>query len=445
MNYLAAKSILYVLVVVLFSSLVSCERLTLDEEPHATSGTPTAGYPNIRDLINGALDEALVAVSNAAARQASPDPGHAALTRVLRQARHSNLATARALNIDPESLVELTEKERQALKELAERDPDLVAKIVAVVEKLERKYDAIPTIEVEVQPLDQEGKPVGDSYVIASEDGFLNLGYSVLTTEEFLLLVQAEQERAARGFAIDDDWSHSEWGSGRPWPSDTVRYFFDTDTTSSSERAWMRSAMGRMRSGTGMRFEEADGPEWWLELWHSLWMSNDLSILVKERGGTTTGSATVGRIGRSTLVMDPDSVTDEKHFNHEMGHVFGLLHEHQRYDRDDSVRVRRSGSDYNKISRLRRHTFLFWTWYDENSRNFSTPYDYHSIMHYPRGTGITLRSSDQPWDVNVHNNDEWAHVNGDTWFSPWDIYTIKRLYGITPNSTPNFTPAPTYP
>ena len=291
------------------------------------------------------------------------------------------------------------------------------------------------SIEMTVQPLDEKGDPVGDSYIIASEDGFLNLGYSVLTAEEFLLLVQAEQERAARGFASDDDWSHSEWCSGRPWPSDTVRY----------QRDRMRSAMGRMRSGTGMRFEEADGPEWWLELWHSLWMSNDLSILVEEQGGTTTGRATVGRTGRSTLVIDPDYVTVERHFNHEMGHVFGLLHEHQRYDRDESVRVRRSGSDYNKISRLRRHRFLFWTWYDENSRTFSTPYDYHSIMYYPKDTGITLRSNDRHWDVNVSNNSEWARVNGNTWFSPWDIYTIKRLYGISPNARPNFTPTSTYP
>ena len=110
--------------------------------------------------------------------------------------------------------------------------------------------------------------------------------------------------------------------------------------------------------------------------------------------------------------MDPDYVTDEDVFNHEMGHVFGLLHEHQRYDRDSCVRVRRSGSNYNKISRLRRHRFLFWTWYDENSRTFSTPYDYHSIMHYPEGSGITLRSSDRSWDVYDHNNTEWAHVNG---------------------------------
>ncbi len=432
-----------VVIVALFGSIVSCERLALNEQPTAISETSTAPYPNIQAMINAALDEALVAVSHAAARRAVPDPAHVTLSRTLRQARDSNLATARAPRLDRTSLAELTEKERQALKDLAERDPDLVAKIVAVVEKLEREYAAIPTIEVAVQPLDEQGAPVGDSYIIASEDGVLNLGYSVLTAEEFLLLVQAEQERAARGFAIDDDWSHREWGSGRPWPRDTVRYFFDTDTTSSNQRTWMKSAMRRMRNATRMRFEEADGPEWWLELWHSLSMSNDLSILVEDVDGS--GEATVGRRGRSKLTMDPEFATDEPTFNHEMGHVFGLLHEHQRYDRDDHVRVRPTGSNYRKIQRLRRHTFLWFTWYDEISTTFSTPYDFHSIMHYSAGSRITLRSNNRPWEVNRYNNREWSSVNGNTWFSPWDIYTIKRLYGITPNPRPNSNPTSTYP
>ena len=438
-----------VVIVALFGSIVSCERLALNEQPTAISETSTAPYPNIQAMINAALDEALVAVSHAAARRAVPDPAHVTLSRTLRQARDSNLATARAPRLDRTSLAELTEKERQALKDLAERDPDLVAKIVAVVEKLEREYAAIPTIEVTVQPLDEKGDPVGDSYIIASEDGILNLGYSVLTAEEFLLLVQAEQERAARGFAIDDDWSHRQWGSGRPWPRDTVRYFFDTDTTSSSQRAWMRSAMGRMRNGTGMRFEEADGPEWWLELWHSLSMSNDLSILVEDVDGS--GEATVGRRGRSKLTMDPEFATDEPTFNHEMGHVFGLLHEHQRYDRDDHVRVRPTGSNYQKIRRLREHRFLWFTWYDEISTTFSTPYDFHSVMHYrSKEDVITLRSADKSkdrkeWVVYRDNNLVWGRENGNTWFSQWDIYTIKRLYSIRPNARPNFAPESTYP
>ena len=198
-----------------------------------------------------------------------------------------------------------------------------------------------------------------------------------------------------------------------------------------------------------MRFEEAAGPEWWLELWHSFWLSDDLSILVEDLSGS--GEATVGKRGRSTLKMDPRYVTDERVFNHEMGHVFGLLHEHQRYDRDGYVRVRSTGSNYQKIHRLREHRFLWFRWYDEISTNFSTPYDYHSIMHYRSNRdGITLESrdnsrDDQVWEVYDENNVVWGSVNGNTWFSPWDIYTIRRLYGMTPYRRPNFTPAPEYP
>ena len=44
----------------------------------------------------------------------------------------------------------------------------------------------------------------------------------------------------------------------------------------------------------------------------------------------------------------------------------------------------------------------------------------------------------------------WSRINaigdnGDTWFSPWDIYTIRRIYDLTPNGKPDFTPAPDYP
>ena len=331
---------------------------------------------------------------------------------------------------------------------MAESDPELIAELEAVVERLQAEYAAIPTIEVKVQPLDQNGDPAGDSYTIASEDGFLNLGYSILTVQEFLLLVQAEQGRAERGFAIDDDWSYGKWGSGRPWPSGTVKYFFDTDTTSGSERDWMRSAMGRMTNGTGIRFEEVDCPEWWLELWHTFFASDELSILTKEQN--VTGSATVGKIGQSWLKMDPDYVTDEEHFNHEMGHVFGLLHEHQRHDRDDHVRVGRSGSNYRKIpEREKRYGFLrLWSWVADQSTTFTTPYDYHSIMHY-QDSRITLKNRKR-WDVHknetgdVTNNSVWGAENGNTWFTPWDIYTIKRLYGMS-TKKPNFIPAPEFP
>lgn len=293
-------------------TVVSCERLTLQEDLTTIERTTTPGYPNIRAMVNASLDEALVVVSNAAARRAAPEPGYAMFYRVFQRAKDYNLATARALDIDRESLAALTEKERQELKELAENDPELKARLVAIFKKLEREYAIIPTIKVEMQSLDSGDNPIGDRYIIESEDGFLNLGHSILTSAEFLYLVQAQKPSAERGFAIDDDWSHQSWGSGRPWPSDTVTYFFDTDTLTRSERDWMRRAIRRMQNGTGVRFRESSLPEWWLEIWQTGFASSELSILKTQFPGGKTGEATVGKIGRSRLQMDSDYVTNER-------------------------------------------------------------------------------------------------------------------------------------
>ena len=213
-----------------------------------------------------------------------------------------------------------------------------------------------------------------------------------------------------------------------------------------------------METGTGVRFRESSLPEWWLELRQTLFVSDTLSILKTQFSGGKTGEATVGKIGRSRRQMDSDYVTNERWFNHEMGHVLGLLHEHQRYDRNSYVRVdsaRAGRSDYLRIREEERRLSIWclwfcWKWYD-NSTTHSTPYYYHSIMHYPRGTGITLQTGGEEWhvheddDENVSINSVWGDVNGNTWFSPWDIYTIKKLYGITPNERPNFTPTPAFP
>ena len=122
---------------------VSCERLTLTEQPTATAGTTTPGYPNIRAIINATLDEALTAADSAAARQVAPDPAYATLRSVVRRARDGDLATARALNLDRASLVNATEKELQQIAELVDKDPVLKARIEALTKEIRAEYAAI--------------------------------------------------------------------------------------------------------------------------------------------------------------------------------------------------------------------------------------------------------------------------------------------------------------
>ena len=430
------------IVVGLSFAVLACEQLTLKQEPTTIAGITTTGYPDIQAIINESLDDALLVVTNSAARNALPDHGYTTLQSVLRRARDGNLATARALDLDRASLAELTDAEMKEIEALAKRDPELKAKLVKVLEDIHAKFARLPTVEVTEQPLDDDGNDEGPPYVIASENGFINLGYSILTTEEFLLIAQAEQSKPERGFAIGSDWEHRTFGSGHPWGSDRVRYYF-TSSLTDGQKSWMGQAMEHMHDGTGIVFSESTYPYWWLEFWHTLNASRFLRISKEQLSGEDpTGWATVGKVGKSRLVMDSDYVTDEKYFNHEMGHVLGLLHEHQRYDQDNYVRVGPSGSNYDKIPRLSRRPFLFWSWYVEHSTTLATPYDYHSIMLYR--SGMTLRNR-LPWTVDYQNNAVWGDENGDTWFSPWDIYTIRRLYRKSPNPRPDFSPASEYP
>ena len=93
---------------------------------------------------------------------------------------------------------------------------------------------------------------------------------------------------------------------------------------------------------------------------------------------------------------------------HEIGHVIGLHHEHQRKDRDRHIQV----SDVLRTGPSR---------YSYTSiRPVGGPYDHASVMHYSGGIdsippGMPIRSS--------------------TWLSAGDIDGVARLYGMPPTST----------
>jgi len=99
------------------------------------------------------------------------------------------------------------------------------------------------------------------------------------------------------------------------------------------------------------------------------------------------GQATVGKVRYATLEMHSAGVENENTLNQEMGHVFGLLHEHQREDRDTYIRVPYTGSDYDIIRHDNRYWFLWFSWTQPNATTYATPYDYHSVMHYRRSQG----------------------------------------------------------
>jgi hypothetical protein len=77
---------------------------------------------------------------------------------------------------------------------------------------------------------------------------------------------------------------------------------------------------------------------------------------------------------------------------HEIGHVLGLLHEHQRSDRDVYIKM---------LIDPMNPDFIKW----DTSINMSLPYDPESVMHY----GITWQNNGKPAMKWIGNPDEGIH------------------------------------
>ena len=113
-----------------------------------------------------------------------------------------------------------------------------------------------------------------------------------------------------------------------------------------------------------------------------------------------------GKAGSSRSGSEAPTVAGVGRTIHEIGHAVGLMHEHQRHDRDTYVTV----SDANSYGGI-RFAYLADT-------PGTRPYDYSSIMHYHSvGTippGIPVRSDR---------------------LSSGDIDGVARLYGTVPTAT----------
>jgi hypothetical protein len=63
---------------------------------------------------------------------------------------------------------------------------------------------------------------------------------------------------------------------------------------------------------------------------------------------------------------------------HELGHAFGLIHEHQRADRDDFLELHAENIQNGFLGMQHKVNF------SRERMAKQTPYDFLSIMHYPR-------------------------------------------------------------
>lgn len=119
---------------------------------------------------------------------------------------------------------------------------------------------------------------------------------------------------------------------------------------------------------------------------------------------------------------------------HELGHVIGLSHEHERFDRDGYVRM-----NFNNIQEDMQRWFRVNPWRSERAQKL--PYDLSSIMHYDAWAFAIERDPTKPETaaISVVRNDYWGNcqIGQRVQLSIGDIETIAVIYSCRSNTELN--------
>ncbi|KAA0723451.1 High choriolytic enzyme 1 [Triplophysa tibetana] len=122
----------------------------------------------------------------------------------------------------------------------------------------------------------------------------------------------------------------------------------------------------------------------------------------------------IGRQGGGQVVsLDRRGCVYHSIVQHELLHALGFHHEQNRSDRDGYVQIL-----LENVQPEMRYNFQ-----KENTNNLGTPYDYNSVMHYPRDAFSWNR---QPTIIPIPNPN--VVIGEAKQMSPNDIQRINRLY-----------------
>jgi hypothetical protein len=155
----------------------------------------------------------------------------------------------------------------------------------------------------------------------------------------------------------------------KKWPNGVVYYRFDKKIKENIKT----SVLGAMKEITGdtdslIKFKDvAIFSGWKRFLFNIGWYK---SVRIYSEKIKVPAAAKVGYVYKADLVInDDDSYTKSQRDYlalHELGHVIGLKHEHQRADRDENIivsdqLVKERSVDYSKINKTKKSTYIKWT------------------------------------------------------------------------------------
>lgn len=243
----------------------------------------------------------------------------------------------------------------------------------------------------------------------AADPGFLPYGDMLLFRDGLNLPPDAPG-------GVAHDRGGTGWGVyvASPWPGGTVPVVFESNVSQPHRQLFWESCAAWMPQ-TGVRCVERSDERTWL--------------VVTERGPSC--SATVGAPLRGTGLFnfgDP-SCWSRLAVTHDIGHVLGLIHEHQRPDRDTYIEVRTENI-------LPQYIFA----YDRFATGRALgEYDFDSLMHYPP---IGYSRNGQPTIEPRPAYRDRARAMGLTEVpSLLDVEAVVQLYHATPRAPSGTPPA----
>ena len=233
-------------------------------------------------------------------------------------------------------------------------------------------------------------------------------GYSSAENSEQLRVDDMILEKSFIKQVRHDDGINAQAAGGygvygsQPWKKGIMPIAFSAKVTQ-SQRDWLIKAAQKWSPSTGvsivMRTTQAD----------YLYIDNSQSGCFSEVGA------------RAGLVRSLNLGTGcwtEAVTLHELGHALGLMHEHQRPDRDSYIHINAINADPSI-----RYAFDLLS-----TMNNETPYDFYSIMHYSQ---YAFSNNKQPTMVTLPKYAAFQNVMGINKISDLDRKSIAAMYAKT--------------
>ena len=223
-------------------------------------------------------------------------------------------------------------------------------------------------------------------------------------------------------FVVGDGVPIDSAFAGNRWTNGVVYYVFESAVTSANRQNW-RDAAAAWSATAALTFTEGVG------------VGN--YIYVQNSSGN---NSYVGMIG-GQQIMNIHNWTYRYIVAHEIGHALGLIHEHQRSDRDSYVSISWSYVQNGYESNFQTST----------STTYAT-YDFDSVMHYdkcafstdcPAGftcgcthyTIVVLPPNDTQWQNAIGQRDHLSQLDGSGMAQRYGV--SSQNYTITTSSSPS--------